>query len=151
MPDFYGILEVESTASQTEIRGAYRRLARKFHPDLAGAGSSADRMAILNEAYDVLGDPRKRQLYDFLRRRSFAAPMPLLTAPAAKRRLGVAKRLVYAISLLFVISVVTMRLDIAMYILLLGFVVSAVGMILIELLLPVQDLDPYGLREMDGA
>jgi molecular chaperone DnaJ len=65
---------VSSTASSDEIRRAYRDLARKVHPDTAGAGSSA-RMAAVNQAWFVLSDPGRRAIYDAsLRGRPAATP-----------------------------------------------------------------------------
>lgn len=62
MRDFYDVLGVERTADQDTIRRAYRRLARKYHPDLNPA--AADRFKEITGAYDVLGTPDKRALYD---------------------------------------------------------------------------------------
>lgn len=59
----YDTLGVDSTASATEIRAAYRTRARLWHPDRADTGSAA-RMAELNEAYRVLSDPGRRAVYD---------------------------------------------------------------------------------------
>ncbi|MGA0356085.1 MAG: J domain-containing protein [Ilumatobacteraceae bacterium] len=61
--DHYSVLGVGRGAGQDEIRTAYRREARRLHPDSAGAGSSTQ-MAQLNEAYRVLSDPGRRALYD---------------------------------------------------------------------------------------
>jgi curved DNA-binding protein CbpA len=60
--DLYAVLGVEPTASQAEIRAAYRRLARARHPDLPSGSDSA--MVALNLAYRVLGDPERRRRYD---------------------------------------------------------------------------------------
>src|SRR5215470_15381681 len=63
--DYYDVLKVERKASQDEIRKSYRRLARKYHPDLnPGDKAAEDRFKKLQEAYDVLSDPKKRQMYD---------------------------------------------------------------------------------------
>lgn len=63
-PTHYETLEVEETASQTEIKRAYRRLAKQFHPDSQTAIASHNRIARLNSAYEVLGDPQQRVMYD---------------------------------------------------------------------------------------
>jgi molecular chaperone DnaJ len=60
----YTTLEVSQTATQSEIKQAYRRLAKKFHPDARGAAASHDQIAKLNVAYEVLSDPMQRQSYD---------------------------------------------------------------------------------------
>src|SRR5262245_40708978 len=63
--DYYKTLGVKRTATQEEIRKAYRRLARKYHPDLnPGDKSSEEKFKHLSEAYDVLSDPKKREVYD---------------------------------------------------------------------------------------
>src|SRR5438876_10365937 len=63
--DYYETLKVDRKASQDEIRKSYRRLARKYHPDLnPGDKAAEDRFKKLQEAYDVLSDQKKRQMYD---------------------------------------------------------------------------------------
>src|SRR5215510_12161014 len=63
--DYYETLSVPRNASTEEIRKAYRKLARKHHPDLnPGDKSSEERFKNVQEAYDVLGDSKKRPMYD---------------------------------------------------------------------------------------
>ena len=63
--DHYGTLGLDRGASADEIRKAYRRLARKYHPDLnPGDKSSEDKFKKVQEAYDVLSDPAKKQMFD---------------------------------------------------------------------------------------
>src|SRR5437867_3718460 len=63
--DYYETLKVDRKASPDEIRKSYRRLARKYHPDLnPGDKAAEDRFKKLQEAYDVLSEPKKRQMYD---------------------------------------------------------------------------------------
>ncbi|HAL60927.1 MAG TPA: hypothetical protein DCP08_00785 [Chloroflexi bacterium] len=65
--DYYQILGVDRNADQKEIRKAYRRLARQYHPDVnPGDPSAQERFKEINEAYEVLSDPEKRQKYDQL-------------------------------------------------------------------------------------
>ncbi len=63
--DYYKILGVSRNADQKEIKAAYRRLARKYHPDVnPNNGSAAEKFKEISEAYEVLSDEKKRRLYD---------------------------------------------------------------------------------------
>jgi curved DNA-binding protein len=64
--DYYEALEVSRDASQDEIRQAYRRLARKYHPDVNKEAGAEDRFKEVSEAYEVLRDPDKRERYNRL-------------------------------------------------------------------------------------
>jgi len=63
--DYYNILGVNREANEREIKQAYRRLARKYHPDINPGNKSAEaRVKQINEAYEVLSDKEKRQKYN---------------------------------------------------------------------------------------
>lgn len=62
--DYYAILGVPPTATQEEIRQAYRKLARRYHPDSGSEEASAEKFQEVREAYSVLGDLARRQAYD---------------------------------------------------------------------------------------
>src|SRR6266481_8712317 len=63
--DYYEVLGVPRTATQKEITSAFRKLARKHHPDLnAGDKQAEGRFKEISEAHDVLSDAKKRKLYD---------------------------------------------------------------------------------------
>lgn len=65
--DYYKIMGVEPDASAEEIKRAYKKLARKYHPDVSDEPDAQDRFKEIGEAYDILKDPEKRAEYDQLR------------------------------------------------------------------------------------
>src|SRR3974377_1498003 len=64
--DYYADLGVKKAASAEEIRKAFRKLARKYHPDVNPDKSAEEKFKKLSEANDVLSDPKKRKIYDQL-------------------------------------------------------------------------------------
>ena len=64
MRDLYSVLGVSRRADQDTIRKAYKKLARKYHPDLNKSPAAAEKFKEINAAYDVVGDEEKRKLYD---------------------------------------------------------------------------------------
>lgn len=65
--DAYKVLQVDPGAEHEVIKAAYRRLARKYHPDLAEGSEAAARMAAINAAWELIGEPAARVAYDQLR------------------------------------------------------------------------------------
>ena len=80
-PDPYKVLQVDSEAEDEVIQAAYRRLAQKYHPDVAPGPETAVRMAAINVAWETLRDPGRRAAFDLARR---------LERRAAERRAGAA-------------------------------------------------------------
>lgn len=62
--DLYAVLGVERSASMKELKSAYRKLAREFHPDKNSAPDATEKMSVISTAYAVLSDPEKRRKYD---------------------------------------------------------------------------------------
>src|SRR5207302_4271605 len=82
--DYYELLGVGRKARQKEIRQAYRKLARKYHPDLnLGDKSAEEKFKQVQEAYDVLSDAKKREMYD-----QFGFDAQRRTAVAAEQESG---------------------------------------------------------------
>ncbi|QCS50273.1 MULTISPECIES: J domain-containing protein [Cyanophyceae] len=68
-PDYYKVLNISPKATQQEIKNAYRRLAKQYHPDTCDKSQTAngDRIVALNHAYEILGDAHQRKQYDLSR------------------------------------------------------------------------------------
>ena len=82
--DPYKVLQVDPEAEDEVIQAAYRRLARKYHPDVAPDADSAARMTAINAAWDLLGDPGRRAAHD----RDRAAATSVAATPPASPRAG---------------------------------------------------------------
>lgn len=65
--DYYDTLGVKADASEAEIKSAYRRLARKYHPDVSKESAAEEKFKAVNEAYEALKEPARRQAYDQVR------------------------------------------------------------------------------------
>src|SRR6185369_3815671 len=65
--DYYDALGVKADATDANIKSAYRKLARKFHPDVSKETGAEEKFKSVNEAYEALKDPAKRRAYDQLR------------------------------------------------------------------------------------
>src|SRR5262245_9873445 len=86
MASLYAILGVDRTATQTEIKSAYRRLARKYHPDVNDDPSAAARFAQITDAYHTLIDSERRKEYDRTGRMASAAGENISPQARAARR-----------------------------------------------------------------
>src|SRR5438874_3612824 len=84
LPDLYRTLSVEPQADPEAIRAAYRRMARVYHPDLTTDPSAAERMRVINAAYAVLSDPRRRAAYDARRAYTVLSVPAVRPAPASR-------------------------------------------------------------------
>jgi len=65
---YYEILGVERDATEADIKRAFRRLAQQYHPDVSSEDGAAEKFKEVNEAYQVLSDPKRRQIYDMVGR-----------------------------------------------------------------------------------
>lgn len=79
--DYYATLGVEPTAGDAEIKTAYRRLARKYHPDVSKEAGAEEKFKAVNEAYEALRDPQKRAAYDQLKAQGYRPGEEFHTPP----------------------------------------------------------------------
>src|SRR6187551_2781936 len=88
MTDPYTVLGIARAADDRQLRDAYRRLAKRYHPDLHPGGQTSQRMQRFNEAWDVLSDPVRRARYDSEHRSGSPAtgrPWPPAWTPTTDR------------------------------------------------------------------
>ena len=78
--DYYDILGVPRSASDDDLKRAFRRLAQQWHPDVSTEPGADERFKEINEAYQVLSDPQRRQAYDTF---GHAGVGTLMRAPSA--------------------------------------------------------------------
>ena len=84
--DYYKILGLDKNASEKDIKAAYRKLARQYHPDLNPNDKEAHhKFQQVNEANEVLSDPEKRKKYDQYGMGPFFPACPLVNSPAEAR------------------------------------------------------------------
>jgi len=81
--DYYEILGVEKTASQADLKKAYRKLALKFHPDHNKSADAEEKFKEINEAYQILADEKKRQAYDQFGHAAFSGASGMGSNPFA--------------------------------------------------------------------
>lgn len=79
--DYYDTLGVKADATDAEVKSAYRRLARKYHPDVSKEAGAEDRFKAVNEAYEALKDPDRRKAYDQLRAGGYRGGDPFRGPP----------------------------------------------------------------------
>lgn len=93
-PDYYELLDVEPSVPQAELKQAYYRQARKFHPDVnSGDAAAEERFKLIAEAYRVLGNETERRLYDEARERDLRyADAPELASMQRVARFSVRRR-----------------------------------------------------------
>ena len=64
LPDYYTILQIQNDANPDEIKTQFRKLAKKWHPDRKKGDNAEKKMAQINMAYEVLSNPKRREMYD---------------------------------------------------------------------------------------
>ena len=88
VPDPYKVLQVDPEAEDEVIEAAYRRLARKYHPDVSPTRESLDRMVAINQAWELLKDPMRRAAVDRARARAATTTARVAAADGQARTAG---------------------------------------------------------------
>ena len=86
--DYYKIMGLSENASQDDIKKAYRKLARKYHPDVSKESNAEEKFKEVGEAYEVLKDPQKRAEYDQLKAQGYQADQEFEVPPGWQRQHG---------------------------------------------------------------
>ena len=84
--DYYNILQVPPFASTEAIKKAYRRLALQFHPDVSSAPDTAEKFALIKEAYDLLSNAKTRKAYHAQHFHNYAQTQPIVTAESIQQQ-----------------------------------------------------------------
>jgi molecular chaperone DnaJ len=149
-PDYYAELGVPTDASPDAVRASYRSLARLIHSGARGSSTDVLRRALLDRAYTVLHDSRKRAAYDILRRARFGSFILLLVRPTAHPLGRIFLSLLALLAVLLLIAVVTFHWDLAVSVLGLGSVVLILSKALLDWLVPSPDTGRSHAGEDDG-
>lgn len=113
MQNYYNVLGVDRSCSQTDIRKAYHKLARKYHPDvtLLEKSNAAYMMASISEAYKVLSDPETRAAYDRENTTNYTKKSsPNTTKQSSKQSSPVNLTTIDEFDLLLIISIITLSI-----------------------------------------
>ena len=132
--DYYRILQVHPRAEKEVLNAAYRKLASKYHPDVSQISDAAERMKLINIAYEVLSDPIKRAAYDAS---LGVAPSPDTSpyAPNRSQHLTKVWRTLLIVAVLMLLAVVAFRLGLSFVLLVPRLVVPLLVIALVVWLL----------------
>jgi len=86
--NYYNLLRIDRSATESDIKKAYRKLAIEFHPDVNTDKDAEDKFKEIGEAYAVLSDTQKRQIYDQTGTTDFTGPGSMSNRPSPGRGMG---------------------------------------------------------------